>query len=102
MAGNKLVEMMQKAAKESQNSATELMFGKVTSKTPLKIKVDNRFEIGEPFIVLTSLVSDFTVDMTVNGQTKPHEIHLGLNVGEDVLLLRTQKGQKYIIIDRMR
>lgn len=102
MAGSKLVRVIQDAAKVPLNSATDLLFGKVLSVSPLRIRVDNRFEITSNHIVLTSLVRDFNVDMVIDGATKPCTIKLGLKVGETVLLLRTQDGQKYIIIDRTR
>lgn len=102
MAGSKLVKIMQDMAKVPSNSATDLLFGKVLSVSPLKIRVDNRFEITSNYIILTSLVQDFNVDMVIDGTTKSCKVKLGLNVGETVLLLRTQDGQKYIIIDRKR
>lgn len=102
MAGDKLLEIMRKTAKPPTGQSTDLLFGKVTSVNPLRIKVDNRFEISSSFIILTSLVSDFSVDITVDEVTKQHHFNLGLKVNEDVLLLRVHNGQKFIIIDRVR
>lgn len=102
MVGNKLLNIMRETAKIPAGQATDLLFGKVTSVSPLKIRVDNRFEIGGSFLIRTSLVSDFVVNLTVDNETKPYRVDLGLNVGEDVLLLRVQEGQKFIIIDRVR
>lgn len=133
MPGSKLIKIMQDAGKLPASESTDLLLGEVTSTSPLKVKVDNRYEVGENFLVLTSLVSDFEVEMTINHQTgsyththtitdtysgggsassnthshsysgrKKFNIHLGLKVGEKVLLLRVQKGQKFIIIDRAR
>ena len=37
---------------------TELVYGEVTSETPLKIKVDNRFELDETFLILSQNVRE--------------------------------------------
>lgn len=74
-------------------------------------------------VILTNAVRDYTVYMTVDHQTentaggsgdasfashkhaykgkKAFKVHLGLKAGEQVLLLRTDGGQKFIIIDRV-
>lgn len=102
MAGNKLLDVMRKVSKPPSGESTDLLYGTVTSVSPLKIKVDNRFEITSQFIILTSLVSDFKVNLTTDGETKEYLVNLGLKQGENVILLRVQKGQKFIIIDRTR
>lgn len=102
MAGNKILEIMRQTAKAPLSHATDLVYGEVTSVYPLTIRVDNRFEITSSFIIKTSLVSDFDVNMQVNGQTQTYTVKLGLKVGEKVILLRTQNGQRFIIIDRIR
>ena len=115
MIGNKLVSIIQEAAKPSASFSTDVLVGTVTSVAPLTVLVDNRYTIGADFLVRTSLVSTFEVDMTVEHQTenanghvhdykgrKTFTVHLGLAVGESVMLLRCQEGQKFIIIDRLR
>lgn len=37
---------------------TELVYGEVTSDSPLKIKVDNRFELDETFLILSQNVRE--------------------------------------------
>ena len=37
---------------------TELIYGEVTSDSPLKIKVDNRFELDETFLILSQNVRE--------------------------------------------
>lgn len=102
MAGNRLLKVIMEASKPSQGQVTDLLYGKVTSTNPLKVSVDNRFELPSSFLILTSLVTNHTVNMTVDGETKPYEVNLGLEVGEAVILLRVHNGQKFIIIDRVR
>lgn len=97
--------------------------GKVTSVSPLKVQVDQKLELTAAQLILTNAVRDFTVNMTVDHKTeetsggsgdasfashthdykgtKSYRIHLALKVGEQVLLLRTDGGQKFIILDRV-
>lgn len=115
MPGSKLVKIIQNSAKLPASESTDILIGQVTSTSPLKIKIDNRFEVGSDFILLTSAVQDFEVEMTVDHETettsahihkykgkKKFLVHLALEVGEKVLALRVQNGQKFVIIDRLR
>ena len=111
-----------------------IFFGTVVSASPLKIQVEQKMTLGAEFLVLSSLVQDFTVSMTVDHQTeaetehthaihdtysgggssdptshlheytgtKSFKVHLGLNAGEKVILLRVQGGQQFIVLDRVR
>lgn len=87
MAGNKLIQTIQSMAKPPIGETTDLLFGEVTSVSPLKIQVDNRFEVDEQFLILSALVKE-----TV--------IWRGLIVGDKVRLLRVNNGQMYYIIER--
>lgn len=100
-----------------------LIFGKVTSVSPLIVRVDQKLELIEPQLILTNAVRDYTVSMTVDQETeaasggsgdaafashkhrykgtKSYIVHLGLKLGEQVLLLRVDGGQKFIILDRV-
>ena len=115
MAGNKILEVIRKTSQENKSDLTDLLFGQVTSVSPLRIKIENRYEISDDLIILTSAVQDFEVEMTVDHETetasshihkykgkKKFFVHLALKVGEKVLVLRVQNGQKFVIIDRLR
>ncbi len=58
MAGNKLIQTIQSMAKPPIGETTDLLFGEVTSVSPLKIRVDNRFEVDEQFLILSALVKE--------------------------------------------
>ena len=99
------------------------VLGTVTSTSPLKIKVDQKLELTAAQLILTNAVRDFTVHMTVDHQTesasggsgdasfashkhaykgtKAYRVHLALKAGEKVIMLRTDGGQKYVILDRV-
>ena len=94
----------------------------MTSVSPLKVRVDQKLELTDAQLILTNAVRDYSVYMTVDHQTentasgdatlpshkhaykgkKAFKIHLGLKAGEQVLLLRADGGQKFIILDRVR
>ena len=105
-------------------------YGTVTSASPLKIQVDQKKTLTDPQLILTDNVRDFNVEMsTIEGTGKslgPHytedesgsgypafaahkhryqgrkkwRVHNALKVGEKVILLRCDGGQKYIVLDR--
>lgn len=99
-------------------------FGTVVSSSPLKINVEDKITLEKAQLVLSTLVQDFTVNMTVDHKTedkaggsgasafeahnhdykgtKAFRVHLGLSAGEKVILLRVQGGQKFIVLDRVR
>lgn len=107
-----------------------LLFGTVTSAEPdLKIFVNQKLTLDEQQIVLTNNVRDYTVYMSTAedhyteneqdvtavpedyGMFRSHKhtykgkkkwtVHMALKVGEKVILLRCDGGQKYIVLDRV-
>lgn len=112
-----LIEIIKQAAVEAVEASKPMgiCFGTVVSVEPLKINVEQKLTLDSSFLILTSLVSDFDVDMTVDHLTeesalhtheykgkKSFKVHLGLKVGESVIMLRVQGGQKYLVLDRAR
>lgn len=122
----KSVENIKRAAMDAFNASmpSGVFFGTVLSSSPLKISVEQKMTLTDKQLVLSSLVQDFTVSMTVDHKTedkaggsgdasfashnhdykgtKSFRVHLGLSAGEKVILLRVQGGQKYIVLDRVR
>ena len=113
---NGLVRAMKKAGMEAvgADSPVSVCFGKVTSTSPLKVSVDQKMTLGAAQLVLTRNVTDYEVSVTVEWETetsnehahalnneKKMTIHNSLVKGDEVVLLRQQGGQKYIIIDRV-
>lgn len=106
-------------------------FGKVMSTSPLQVLVDQKMTLGAAQLVLTRNVTDYEVEVTVeweteketsahthivgeiesdqNEQKHTHQVigkkkmlvHNALVEGDELVLLRQQGGQKYIIIDRV-
>lgn len=112
-------------------SPTEINYGKVIGVSPLKINVEQKMTLTDMQLVLTRNVKDYTINismdwtsenaihdhsytddgssLTTESNTHNHQIkgtkaitiHNALKVGEKVLLVREQGGQKYIVIDRI-
>lgn len=53
-----------------------IFFGTVLSASPLKIQVEQKMTLTAEFLVLSSLVQDFTVSMTVDHQTEAETEHI--------------------------
>lgn len=90
---------------------------------PLKINVEQKLTLAASQLVLTRNVTDFQVNMTVDHETgyrsggnndssfashnhdytgkKMFSVHNGLVVGDEVVMIRMQGGQKFIVIDRV-
>lgn len=107
------------------NKPSEVYAGKVESVNPLAIRLDiNVPVLEEDELILTHLVKDYEVDISVSHETEEFElvegiptdikkhkheykgrkkitVHNGLKVGEGVLLIRQQGGQKFIVLDRI-
>lgn len=123
--GNDLLEIIKKAAVEAVDAKkpSGLLFGKVISDSPLKVLVEQKMTLSMKQLVLCRNVTDFKVMMTVKHftedkgggagdssyETHKHEykgkkeflVHNKLKTGDEVLLLRQQGGQKFIIVDRV-
>lgn len=109
----------------AEGSPVSIRFGKVIQEKPLKIEVEQKLLLEEEHehLILTNLVRDYYVDMTVSHVTetraggsgfpmyeshdhdykgrKKFLIHNGLKMGEKVILLQLQGGQQYIVLDRV-
>jgi len=105
----------------------KICFGKVTGVSPLQICVEQKMTLGKHQLVLTRNVTDYKVlvsggnvqDYCYEGElSETHTLPLspshthaignvevtvynGLAVGDEVVLLRQQGGQKYIVADRV-
>lgn len=140
---NGLVEAIKRAALEAQDSSkpVNVYFGKIVSKSPLKINVEQKMLLGEKQLVLTRNVTDFVTMVSMNWESEKEKqnhyhnikeqtdsgndtldgkteqqsekhihmitgqkqvtIHNGLDVGDEVILVRQQEGQKFIVLDRI-
>ena len=111
-----LLKVMQQAGADATNAEYPVIicFGKVVNKSPLQINIDQKMTLGSAQLLLTRNVTDYETEVTVEWETefanghnhttegkKKITIHNSLVVGDELVLLRQQGGQKYIIIDRV-
>ena len=121
----KLVKLLKQLSNDTINNSEPFEYrkGKVETITPLTVRIDQKMLLEEDELILTHLVKDYEVDISVSHETKDfgliegastdikkhkHEykgrkkiiIHQGLKVGEEVILLKVQGGQNYIVLDR--
>lgn len=89
---------------------TDLFFGTVTNISPLTIQIDQKHILTESFLILSNMVKDHSVDITVSMQTEndaymnPSHTHTG-NLGNptdagnlDTTHHHDIKGRKKIIM----
>lgn len=89
---SRLVKAMQRASKTPENEKVDLITGTVTSVSPLKIKTD-KLELTETFLILGALcrVAIASPDIL---------LWRGLQVGDEVYMIKFSKGQKYYVLQR--
>lgn len=116
-----LVKAVKRAALEAVEATkpVNVCFGQVVSKSPLKINVEQKMVLGQNQLILSRNVTDFKTMVTVQWETEkndddslmPHThdivgekevtIHNALEVDDEVILIRQQEGQRYVVIDRI-
>lgn len=123
---NGLVEAMKKASRDEREASkpVNVYFGEVISSAPLKINVEQKMVLGESQLILTRNVTNYMTSVTVQWETgigvlsdgktqapPPHVhgiagernflMHNALEVGDQVIIIRQQEGQKFIVVDRI-
>ena len=122
-----LVQLLKELSKKTNDAQEpfEHRKGTVESVKPLTVRVDQKLILEEDDLILTHLVRDYDVDISVSHETEDFElvegvltdikshkheykgrkritVHNGLKAGEDVVLLKVQGGQTYIVLDRFK
>lgn len=114
-----LVRTIKKAAIDAVEASkpVNVYFGQVVSASPLQINVEQKMILGNAQLILSRNVTDFKTQVTVEWESESaltthehsHEIagkkeiiiHNALVPGDEVILIRQQEGQKYIVVDRI-
>lgn len=127
-----LVKAIKRAAVEAVNASkpANMVFGKVISESPLKIKVDQKLVLTEKQLILARDVTDYEIEMEPSLNEQPHYhltenesggsgdasfashnhkyqgrkkflVYNALKNGEEVILMQIAGGQQYIVIDRI-
>lgn len=102
---NELVKAMKRAAIDAVRASkpVNVCFGKVVSVSPLQVNIEQKMILGEPQLIFSRNVTNFKTMVTLQGEDKKKEItiHNQLVKGDEVILIRQQGGQKYLVIDRI-
>ena len=124
-----MVKVLQRAAVEAVRASkpTEVTHGKVVSTEPMQIMVDQKITLGElqldcgetmeEYMAETELEIeeiDLALTMEIDGKTVTAKVkgsgkmigkmkaRRSLDVGDEVILIRKQGGQNYIMYDKVR
>lgn len=99
-----LIKVIKKAAVDAVEASkpVNICYGKVTNTSPLQVYVSQKMTLGESQLILTRNVTDYTVTMAAGSeQEETYTVYNGLAAGEEVILVRQQEGQKYVVFDRI-
>ena len=126
MSDINLYQALQLAMSQNVNDMklSDCILGVVESASPLAIRIDPRTIVKDEYLILTDLVRDFSVDITVSHTTENraggsgdpafashnHDykdrkkiiVHNGLAAGEKVVMIRQAGGQQYIVLSRIK
>ena len=97
---NELVETLKRAAVEAMQATkpVNVYFGEVVSAAPLKINVEQKMMLGEKQVLWER--TGFPLTVTGLGN-KLIYLYKWVVVGDEVILIRQQEGQKFIVLDRI-
>ena len=113
---NDITMLIKRAALEAvkESSPTAIVFGNVISVEPLKINVEQKLILTSAQLILTNNVRDYDLYMTVNHSTEQASAHShgytgkkkftvnnGLIIGDEVILIQMQGGQKYVVLEKV-
>lgn len=125
MNAEALLSVIQGAALKAVQSTSpaDYCLATVMTVSPLSVQTEQQETLTEEFLILTDMVRDFTVDISVNHTTENRAggsgdaafashnhayvgrkkiiVHNGLAVGEKVILVRQAGGQEFIILSRV-
>lgn len=117
---SELLSIIKRAALDSfeQLSPVEVTTGRVMSKEPLRIKVSDSLILDQDRMILTKNVKDHFIEAIVEHTTdsascgdgyhshgytgtKKYFVKNGLEVDDEVLLLRCGGGQRFIVLEKI-
>lgn len=93
---NDLLKAIKKAAQDAVRASrpTEVCYGKVVNISPLSVSVDQKLTIPAKKLTILQPLSERLEDASIT----PNR----LSVGDDLVLLRKQGGQEYVVLGRIK
>ncbi|AWP28705.1 DUF2577 domain-containing protein [Paenibacillus sp. Cedars] len=108
-----MLDIIKRAAVEAvvASNPVAIQFGTVVSLSPLEVRLDQRLTLPEAFLIVPESLTRYEIDLshvhklsgspdTEKALTDKIVIRKGLAVGDAVILLRVQGGQKYLVLDK--
>lgn len=85
-----LLTIIKKAALDAVNATrpVNVVFGVLASVSPLSVTIDQKLTLDEDFLVITKHMDDLILSEE-------------LTVGDRLVLLQMQGGQRYLILDKV-
>lgn len=102
------------------SAPVSIIYGVVLQPQPLQIQVDQRFTLSEAFLIVPESLMRKELDLTTGevtwgsassgssgssdsneGTGKKAILQEGLQSGDQVILLRVQGGQSYLVLDKV-
>jgi hypothetical protein len=98
-----LIKLIKKTSLEAfiASKPANMVFGKVISASPLKIKIDQKLILTSAQLVLSRSVTNYRLSVTLDDELKTMTVNNALKNGEEVILMQVSGGQKYIVIDKI-
>ena len=114
-----MLDIIKHAAMDAVNNSQpcDIRFGTVDSISPLKVRISSDLILPESVLVVPEHLTDYSVTVNIGSvadepvgedESATEEIdervltiYNGLNVGDDVVLIKNQGGKKYLILDRI-
>lgn len=107
-----MIDVIKQLAQDAINSTTfaDIYIGTVTVLSPLQIQLQEGLVLEERFLTLAKTVTDheetgMLYSQTTNGYGIANEYritkNLALIVGEQVILMKANGGQTYVVLDRV-
>lgn len=81
-----IIQIIKKAAIEAVEASkpTKILYGTVVLLSPFSIKIDQKFTVTEEFLVISKRMQ-----------------REGFLVGDKIILIQEQGGQRYIVLDKV-
>ncbi|MGG1878130.1 DUF2577 domain-containing protein [Paenibacillus cisolokensis] len=108
-----MLDIIKKAALEAVGASNPVavQIGTVVSISPLEISLDQRITLPEAFLIVPESLTRYEIDLshvhklsgspdTEQALTDKIVIRKGLAVGDAVILVRVQGGQKFVVLDK--
>ena len=90
MANNSLLQIIKQASRDERKAdgTADILLGTVASTTPLNIRLSSKVTLDSDFLYITETISD----KLKNDKVKK---------GDKVVLVKSDDGQKYLLIDKV-